>query len=110
MIPLITLTLLLDTNNSGALSTSLFRSITTPIIDSIPYDLLVVIPSHTCYRYSGFNDTSVMTVDYFVSTLQEYQNGAWGGSGNTVGWIQVPELFFYSPVNASSHIPAGPVM
>eukprot|EP00026_Physarum_polycephalum_P014990 Phypoly_transcript_15566.p1 GENE.Phypoly_transcript_15566~~Phypoly_transcript_15566.p1 ORF type:complete len:235 (-),score=10.58 Phypoly_transcript_15566:182-886(-) len=61
------------------------------------------------FRYGGFNETTVLTMDFLVSTLQEYQNGDYGGSGSTVGWIPATEFFFQPPVNTSSKIPPGPL-
>jgi len=60
------------------------------------------------FRYGGFNETAVLTMDYNVGTMQEYP-GMWGGNGSTVGWISQPALFFQSLVNTTSNVPPGPL-
>jgi len=63
------------------------------------------------YRYGGDNVSDILACDINVMTLNQYQNGGYGGipGGSTVGWVPLPSLSFQSLVNGSSNDPIGPV-
>jgi len=96
----------LGTVTSNAKKTVLFGTSLSP---NVSINVIQVTLDAQQYRYGGDNVSGILNFDYYVSTLQEYQNGAWGVSGAVGGWISIPALSFTSLVNGTSGIPVGPL-